>query len=244
MPNYCENSVTFMHSDPEMITKLVEGFNKEQLFGTFFPCPEDLVNTIAGSYGDTAEQAELERKEQENINKYGYKNWYDWKIAQWGTKWDTGGSDDGVMQEVHIGMQNSTVDEQDSQQPMKQLTKCFEITLSFETAWSPPCDWYAKMVDLGFIITAYFWEPGCGFCGKFEGGTEAGIIDETFNIEGNSSWVKENIPEEIDEAFGISSHMDEWEQDEAENNEEEGNEEEENSIKLLTSSDPSGTIPG
>jgi hypothetical protein len=63
------------------------------------------------------------------------------------------------------------------------------------------------MVALGFGITAYYYEGGCGFCGKWENGS-----DECYNIEGDRKWVIENIPQEIDEAMSISYGMAEWEE--------------------------------
>jgi hypothetical protein len=35
--------------------------------------------------------------------------------------------------------------------------------------------------------------------------------DDYYSIEGNSDWVKENIPQEIDQEFCISESMAEWE---------------------------------
>jgi len=45
-----------------------------------------------------------------------------------------------------------------------------------------------------------------GFYGAYEDG-----IDEGYNIEGNAIWVKENIPSKIDNEFGISDGMIEYE---------------------------------
>jgi len=59
----------------------------------------------------------------------------------------------------------------------------------------------------GYQIEAYYYEPGMNFCGRYtnDGG------DEYYQIEGNSDWVVDNIPEEIDIAMGISEMMSEWE---------------------------------
>jgi hypothetical protein len=56
-----------------------------------------------------------------------------------------------------------------------------------------------------------YYEPGMGFCGAWMDGE-----DEYYQIEGNSEWVEANIPEYIDEAFGISENMAQWEEENAE----------------------------
>ena len=38
-----------------------------------------------------------------------------------------------------------------------------------------------------------------------------------FEIEGNSDWVINNIPEHLDEAFAISENMAQWEEEDEEN---------------------------
>lgn len=56
--------------------------------------------------------AELGKKALENIRKFGYKDWYDWRLAKWGTKWDA--------YEIDVSEEESS------------------INLSFQTAWSTP----------------------------------------------------------------------------------------------------------
>jgi hypothetical protein len=46
------------------------------------------------------------------------------------------------------------------------------------------------------------------FCGKYVDG-----IEEFYDIEGDSIWVTENIPVDIDTTFSISETMAEWEED-------------------------------
>ena len=66
---------------------------------------------------------------------------------------------------------------------------------------------------MGFSITALYYESGMGFCGIWDNGS-----DEYYDIGGNSDWVKLNIPEEIDDEFGISLSMAEWEAEQEEEN--------------------------
>jgi hypothetical protein len=188
MPNWCENTVEIYHEDPAMLERARKGFNEGKLLNEFLPVPEDL-QIVAGFLGkDTPEQKELELKEQANIKKYGYANWYDWCIANWGTKWDVGG--DGMeAQDIEGG-----------------------LMLTFDSAWAPPISAYEKLVELGFRIRAMYYEPGMAFAGIWEDGS-----DDCYEYGGlNSEQIADTLPVELDEAFGISEAAAEWEAEENE----------------------------
>ena len=184
MPNWCANSLILTHENPEMIAKAVAAAEAGALCETFVPCPPELRDTVAGGYSDTVQQAELERIRAELIEKFGYPSWYEWSIDNWGTKWDP---------DIHA------VTREDAN----------NVSLAFDSAWSPPIEFYQKLEEQGFIVEAYWFEPGMNFCGKWEEGCE-----ENYQIEGNSEWVEQNIPLDIDEAMGISASMAEWEDEE------------------------------
>jgi hypothetical protein len=113
-------------------------------------------------------------------------------VGEWGTKWDIGHGD-GYDKLTLKDIKNNT------------------IKIGFDSAWSPPTEAYAKLCEMGFEISAMYYEGGCCFCGIWENGR-----DESYDIKGNSKWVKENIPSEIDEEFCISWNMAEWEEENAE----------------------------
>ncbi len=184
MPNWCSNSVVLKHEDPTFVARAREAA-ATGLLQEFIPVPKDLTETIAGSFGDADKQKELEIQTAYNIKNYGYSNWYDFCIAEWGTKWDVTG-------EVVAEGEDS-------------------ITIIFDSAWSPPIEAYSKLKSMGFYIEAFYYEPGVGFCGAWFDGDE-----DHYDIGGNSEWVRENIPEYIDDAFGISENMEQWEEEDAE----------------------------
>lgn len=193
MPNWCSNGVTVSHPDPFKIKALEDAMKEGKFLNFAIPVPEDLQIT-AGYLGDGDKQTELERKTAENVEKYGYGNWYDFCVARWGTKWEV----------------DCEVDRIDDN----------TVSASFESAWAPPIGVYEELEDLGFKVTAFYYEPGMGFVGKWEGG-----IEEYFEYGGETSdTVREVIGEELDDYFGISENMAEWEE---ENKEEEDDEEDE-----------------
>ena len=184
MPNWCGNTLTLTHEDPRMIARAKTAFADGRLLDEFIPVPKDLHIT-AGNVGDkdSPEQQELERQERLNRKNHGYANWYDFCCNEWGTKWDVG---DGA------GIQ--TWDDH-------------ELVVYFDSAWSPPIAAYGKLVDLGFSVYATYYEPGTAFAGIWEDGN-----DDYYDLSGmDSGDVEQQLPPELDDAFGISESMAEYE---------------------------------
>ena len=185
MPNWCENSLTLTHEDSSMIDRAEKAIKDGSLFSEFHPCPKELIETKSGFFGNEGYAAELQKFTEELNKKYfGYRDWYDWNLANWGTKWD--------ICDAMPSRQNEHT-----------------IYINFNTAWSPPIGFYEKMAELGFTIDAIYYEPGMCFCGSWEDG-----IDECFKIDGNSDWVRKHIPQGIDNEFAISETMALYEEEE------------------------------
>jgi len=185
MPNWCNNVVTFRHENPEMIAKAIEGFGKGELLNTFIPVAQELLDTVAGDVADDKREVH-EAQKASNIEKYGYKDWYDFCVAEWGTKWDIG--DAGGIADYS---QN-------------------ELLVNFDSAWSPPIGAYDKLMELGFEVEAYYYEPGMGFCGIWQDGSDC-----CYDIPENADDVAKVIPDALDDLFCISENMAEWESDNA-----------------------------
>ena len=191
MPNWCNNSVEIYHEDPAMIERVRTAFNDGRLLAEFIPIPQSL-RIVAGCVGDPDEQKKLEEDTARNREVHGYGNWYDYCVNEWGTKWDVG-ADGNPAQDIPGG-----------------------LMLGFESAWAPPCAAYDKLTEQGFRIRAMYFEPGMAFAGVWEDG-----FDDYYEYGGMSSTeIAETLPAELDEAFGISEDVAQWE---AENAEEEEN---------------------
>ena len=80
------------------------------------------------------------------------ENWYDWNCENWGTKWDA----------CNVGVNH------DYEQGWVRDEEDIAISYSFETAWSPPAEWFGRMSaqwpDLKFILN--YVELGCDFSGQ------------------------------------------------------------------------------
>lgn len=182
MPNWCYNQITINHSDNEMMKKVKDvtqqvGDKKIGLLEKLLPCPQALRDTVAGYHSDEAEQAKLTAQENDNLLQYGFKNWYEWCNANWGTKWD-------------FDLENVIENEDGS------------ISASFDSAWSPPIEAYDTLRDMGFEIVAYYAEPGMCFAGKWDNGVDeyyedareaSSEIQDTFDIP---SWFEDDDEDE------------------------------------------------
>ncbi len=117
MPNWCNNSllITGPNEELEKLLKDAEGEKINFSLAKLVPIPKELS-----------------------------EDWYNWRVAKWGTKWDIGRvdieKDDGYA--------------------------CF----NFETAWAPPVEAFNTISknypNLSFELT--YDEPGMDFCGKSE----------------------------------------------------------------------------
>jgi hypothetical protein len=182
MPNWCNNVAT-LNASKGMIDKIVEGATGDGVLQSLLPCPQDLL-IEKGYFADTDKQAALEAQGRANVEKYGYADWYDWRVANWGTKWD--------LCDVAV----NRVDDE-------------TVTLTFDTAWSPPIEAYDKLLCMGIAVNAFYYEPGMAFCGQWEDG-----FDTCCEFGGETSaTVRAAVGDEIDDMFNISGSMAEWEED-------------------------------
>jgi len=187
MPNWCNNGITLSHEDPEMIQRAAKALQEGTFLNEFIPVPECL-NIVSGRVGidGSPEQVALEQSQQDNLNNHNYKDWYDFRVNEWGTKWDV--DCDGGVEVSPDGL---------------------TVTASFESAWAPPVGIYEAMAADDYEVTAYYYEPGMCFVGKWEDGE-----DQCIEYGGaTADTVRELIGAELDDCFGISEQMAEYEEE-------------------------------
>jgi len=185
MPNWCNNNLILKHEDPAMIQRAYDALERSEFLNEFIPVPQELKDTVSGFYGDPAEQAKLEAQTRSNIEKYGYSNWYDYCVGEWGTKWDVG--EQGAS-DIHPDGKT--------------------LHTSFDSAWAPPTLAYAKLEALGFKVEAMYYEGGMQFAGVYEDG-----CDEEASLDGMSADAIEQTYPELDQCFGISESIREYERE-------------------------------
>jgi len=182
MPNWCANSLKLVAKTAEseqMLAKIVQELARAKtandsagIFNIIKPIPEAL-NITSGFLGkDTPEQAALEIAQAANLKTYGYKDWYDFCIGEWGTKWDARTSDIDEPFDIYGN----------------------EVTIYFDTAWSPPMGIYSALEDMGFLVQATYVESGVGFIGYYTEG------QDTCN---NIDFLRPEVEDDDDDYFGL-----------------------------------------
>ena len=186
MPNYCNNNIviTGPNSVIDKIEKIANG-DKGDLLQYFYPMPKALQDTTAPLQKDATKEEKAKAKE--NLKKYGYDNWYDWRVENWGTKWD-------IMEFYNINRKEIGEDES-------------EISLGFDTAWAPALGAYERFIDenSNCSLKAYYYEPGCDFMGEWDNGIDSCFEVAKYGLE-DDFW-KQGIGSTLDDYFGITESM-------------------------------------
>ena len=92
----------------------------------------------------------LELAQQENLKNYGYKDWYEFCVGEWGTKWDARTADEDIPYTIEGNV----------------------VTIFFDTAWAPPMQIYYALEEMGFIVEATYIEQGMGYIGYYRDGID------------------------------------------------------------------------
>lgn len=160
MPNWCENELQITGKEAELQKFIAENFVKNEESG----------------------KSELSFNAAVPEPAHVGDSWYDWRVKNWGTKWDIA----DVVQSV---------------EPCR-------INLFFSTAWAPPSPWLevvaTRYPKLKFILS--YDEPGMDFAGKEV--FENGIPDLAASWEGESlmfAYCSANGCDEYLEDSGISA---------------------------------------
>lgn len=145
MPNWCENNLSICgHKDDmqNLFDVIKVGEDNYILLENLYPTPTDLLIGDAPVSQDTEQQ-------KKNIEKYGFADWYDWRIEHWGCKWPE--SSLNIFQEYTVHSDGVGI-----------------IIFNFETPWGPPIQAFDKISGdwPNLLFCLYYEEPGMGFCGN------------------------------------------------------------------------------
>mgnify|MGYP003616776585 CR=1 FL=1 len=106
-------------------------------------------------------------------NIWGSKDWYDWRLANWGVKWDV------------------------------NPNSCYEDESSFffQTPWGPPIGIFERLCerypDFGF--TMHYAEEGMVFAGVYEQMDEGGFVDSELDLRDTLIEVFGYDPDDFDD---------------------------------------------
>ena len=185
MPNWCDNNLYISHPDKKMMKKALNAWNKGKFLSTLVPEPDytkvKVKPTFDSSHITGKPQPEFVDPQQA---------WWDWRVQNWGTKWDIGWDDS---------------------RDKAELSGDHDMFVNFQSAWSPPLDAYATLVEMGYSIRAYYFEGGCCFCGRWEDGIDEGYTLDFPEKGSPVQWIEDNIPSDINEEMAITSSYEDWE---------------------------------
>ena len=151
MPNWCNNTLS-LTGPKEKITAIYNKAKKDDaLLQQLKPMPEALEGTTS--------PAPKEGKVQPLVD--GFDNWYDWRVQNWGTKWDVD------MDGLELSDDGTT------------------ITGWFDSAWAPPIHAFEYFLtdNEDCSIKSYYYEGGMDFAGLWEDFADAEVTPSEFTAD-------------------------------------------------------------
>jgi hypothetical protein len=186
MPNHCTNllSCTSGKTIGSIIKPYLTEDGKRIDFNKIVPMPERIhKTTLEIPILLDAEQQEAWEKEQEilqeqNLKDYGYKNWYDWSVANWDTKWNA----------------YSCYTLEDESLTLEDLSD-----IGFQTAWSPPINVIRELAKLtGESLRMSYYDEGWMFGGEYIVNADGSEIDNCYE---DIDDCPDHLKEELDVAY-------------------------------------------
>jgi hypothetical protein len=202
MPNWVDTSFE-VHGPTAEVKRFRDGLTKDddgtyRIIESYLPTPEALKITSTTAWEEIpekwqawvadgtwtqedcdkriAENNELLAQQKSNLATYGYKDWYDWTYAEWGTKWG----------DCHTDIHDFVEPEGD----------VATLSGTFDTAWGPADTAFikiSKMFPELFFVFTYDEEAGF-FAGiqVFRNGES--VFDSMYepcSYEGETDWEDE-----------------------------------------------------
>lgn len=183
MPNWCNNTIEL--SGPKDKVKAI--FDKakadNELLEQLFPMPAELKDT---------EKSSDDKKMAAQPMVDGVNNWYDWRVNNWGTKWEVDADNLEYREEGDRGI----------------------IQGWFDSAWSPPIHAYEHFLEHNddCNIKSYYYEGGMDFGGLWEDFDDDCITVSDYNsdqMEDSSS----GLIYDLNEHFAFSEWVREYEEE-------------------------------
>ena len=188
MPNWCDNQITITgpNSVIDKIEKIVKADDTHEntgLLNFFKPMPKELEGTTSPSSSAKKPQPMVE----------GFDNWYDWRVENWGTKWEL--CEFYGVDRQHL---NDSLDES-------------IISFAFSSAWAPPINAYEQFLrdNENCSLKAYYYEGGCDFMGEWDNGQDDCYTPSDY--KSTDDFWQDGIGSTLDDIFNITESMAEYE---------------------------------
>ena len=180
MPNWCNNTITLTGPKEKISAIYAKAKEDNALLQQLKPMPAALEGTTS--------PAPKEGKVQPLVD--GFDNWYDWRVQNWGSKWDVDAdylelSDDGTT-----------------------------ITGWFDSAWAPPIHAYEYFLtdNEDCSIKSYYYEGGMDFAGLWEDFADAEVNPSDFTAD-EMEQPSSGLIYDLNEQFNFSEMVREYEEE-------------------------------
>ena len=161
MPNWCNNTIT-IQGPTDTIKPLWDEAKKTGLLNAIKPMPSILEDTTSPTPDnlDSVQKSTM-------VAQTGFDNWYDWRVANWGCKWDV---DTEGLEFTDNGDGTAS------------------IAGWFDSPWGPPIEAYNTFCDDmdNCSLEAFYEEGGMDFAGHYNNGKDD-------YIEGLSDYAREVV---------------------------------------------------
>ena len=180
MPNWCNNTITLTGPKEKISAIYAKAVEDNALLQQLKPMPEALEGTTS--------PAPKEGKVQPLVD--GFDNWYDWRVQNWGTKWDVD------MDGLELSDDGTT------------------INGWFDSAWAPPIHAYEYFLtdNEDCSIKSYYYEGGMDFGGLWEDFADAEVTMSDFTADEMED-PDSGLIYDLNEHFNFSEYVREFEEE-------------------------------
>ena len=180
MPNWCNNTITLTGPKEKITAIYAKAKEDNALLQQLKPMPEALEGTTSPS--------PTEGKVQPLVD--GFDNWYDWRVQNWGSKWDVDADN------LELSEDGTTIEGW------------------FDSAWAPPIHAYEYFLtdNEDCSIKSYYYEGGMDFGGLWEDFADAEVTMSDFTADEMED-PNSGLIYDLNEHFNFSEYVREYEEE-------------------------------
>ena len=180
MPNWCNNTITLTGPKEKITAIYAKAKEDNALLQQLKPMPDALEGTTS--------PAPKEGKVQPLVD--GFDNWYDWRVQNWGSKWDVDADN------LELSEDGTTIEGW------------------FDSAWAPPIHAYEYFLtdNEDCSIKSYYYEGGMDFAGLWEDFADAEVTPSEFTAD-EMETPSMGLIYDLNENFNFSEAVREYEEE-------------------------------